>query len=217
MPNLYKTIPGWMDYENLYDYLITNHLKNDSTFVEVGVWKGRSICYMAELAKEKNINLKIFGIDIFANKVDDEFHPYKIEKNKTKFINNFNVFENTLNSAEGQTISSNESIYFEFLFNLAQKNLLDKVVPICLFSEDAANLFEDESIDCLFLDAAHDRDNILNDLKNWVPKIKKGGILCGHDYAPGWSTQPFVDEFFANLNQKVEFYPPQSFIWKNIY
>lgn len=41
---IYKSIPGWFDFEAFYDLMIqTLNKKEYSTFVEIGVWKGRII------------------------------------------------------------------------------------------------------------------------------------------------------------------------------
>jgi len=50
------------------------------------------------------------------------------------------------------------------------------------FSVDAATLFQDSSLDFVFLDADHSYSAVKNDIGAWFPKVKKGGLLCGHDY-----------------------------------
>jgi predicted O-methyltransferase YrrM len=36
--------------------------------------------------------------------------------------------------------------------------------------------------DVVFIDAAHDYDNCIADIKLWWPHVREGGMLCGHDY-----------------------------------
>lgn len=50
-------------------------------------------------------------------------------------------------------------------------------------SLDALNLFEDGSLDFVYIDANHDFPNFINDLHQWSKKVKIGGIVSGHDYA----------------------------------
>jgi predicted O-methyltransferase YrrM len=56
------------------------------------------------------------------------------------------------------------------------------VRPIQFDSSTAAMLFEDESIDFCFIDGDHSRKGFTKDLVAWLPKIKKGGWIGGHDY-----------------------------------
>lgn len=49
-------------------------------------------------------------------------------------------------------------------------------------SLDAVNDFEDESLDAVYIDGAHDYVNVKADILAWLPKIKPNGIICGHDY-----------------------------------
>ncbi len=50
------------------------------------------------------------------------------------------------------------------------------------FSEDAAKEVPDESLDFVYIDANHELIPVLKDIYAWVPKVKKGGIIAGHDY-----------------------------------
>ena len=47
---------------------------------------------------------------------------------------------------------------------------------------NASRLFENGSLDLVFVDADHSAQGVTNDIKAWLPKIKKGGVIAGHDY-----------------------------------
>lgn len=49
-------------------------------------------------------------------------------------------------------------------------------------SEDAVKQFEDESLDFVYIDANHEEDYPLNDIEMWAKKVRKGGMVMGHDY-----------------------------------
>lgn len=51
-----------------------------------------------------------------------------------------------------------------------------------LMSDEAVHLFSDESMDFIFIDGIHTYDQVLKDCRNYWPKLKKGGLFCGHDY-----------------------------------
>ena len=49
-------------------------------------------------------------------------------------------------------------------------------------SVEYAKEVEDRSIDIIFIDALHTYEGVRDDLEAWVPKVKIGGIISGHDY-----------------------------------
>jgi predicted O-methyltransferase YrrM len=143
------------------------HRFNNATFVEIGTWKGQSIMYMAEKIKELNKNIKLYGIDTFKGNEEHAEHP-DVVANK---------------------------IYDIYLENI--EPLKDYITTIKGSSHDVYTQFEDESIDFLFIDADHSYEAVKKDLKLWYPKVKKGGIISGHDYF--WvdaRVKRAVDEFF---------------------
>lgn len=50
------------------------------------------------------------------------------------------------------------------------------------FSLKAADIFANNSIDFVYIDGNHAYEHVVADLAAWVPKVKKGGIVAGHDY-----------------------------------
>lgn len=50
------------------------------------------------------------------------------------------------------------------------------------FSTDAAKDFEDESLDFVYIDGNHEFSHVVADICAWYPKVKKGGIISGHDF-----------------------------------
>ena len=53
------------------------------------------------------------------------------------------------------------------------------------FSVDAAKQFPDGFFDFVYIDANHELPWVIQDLYTWIPKVKKGGIISGHDYLFG--------------------------------
>lgn len=49
-------------------------------------------------------------------------------------------------------------------------------------SMEAVKDFEDGSLDFVYIDANHSFGHVAMDLSIWIEKIKKGGIISGHDY-----------------------------------
>lgn len=71
-------------------------------------------------------------------------------------------------------------------------------------SNDAAKLLKDDSYDFIFVDGDHCLRQVLNDLDNYVPKVKNGGIIAGHDIGIGSVTmaiQSWCKRHNIDLNQ----------------
>jgi predicted O-methyltransferase YrrM len=61
-------------------------------------------------------------------------------------------------------------------------------------SVKASNLFSDRSADIVFIDADHKYSSVKNDILAWMPKVKKGGIICGHDLNTIYYDEKYVED-----------------------
>ena len=50
-------------------------------------------------------------------------------------------------------------------------------------SMDAVDDVPDNSLDFIYIDEMHEFDPVMMDLIRWTPKVKRGGIIAGHDYS----------------------------------
>lgn len=80
-----------------------------------------------------------------------------------------------------EVAATKEDIYSIFKNTLIQLGYWDVVQPMIMDSEAAARIFADGILDLVFIDANHSYDSIKQDILLWLPKVKPGGILCGHD------------------------------------
>ncbi len=139
-----------------------------SIFVEVGCWKGKSSAYLAVEILNSGKNIKLNCIDTWKGSVEHLEYEH--------------VKKNTL--------------YDLFINNVSP--LLTIINPIRMESVDASKIFEDNSIDFIFIDASHDYNNVKSDIKSWYPKLKNGGVIAGHDYNNWKGVEKAVNEFFIN-------------------
>jgi len=65
---------------------------------------------------------------------------------------------------------------------VAQENPDITVEPILMDTVAASSMVRDKSVDCVFIDADHSYQGCKNDIQAWKPKLKEGGLLCGHDF-----------------------------------
>lgn len=69
-------------------------------------------------------------------------------------------------------------------------------------SIEAAKRFDNDSLDFVYIDATHSYECVKTDILTWVPKIKSGGIVSGHDYNLT-DVRRAVDEYIENNNLKL--------------
>lgn len=101
------------------------------------------------------------------------------------------------------------------LFVRAEKKFIKRtekvsnIIKVKKTSEEAAKDFEDGSLDAVYIDAEHDEESVKKDIQTWLPKVKKGGYLSGHD-----SWLPHVERLVKELNRDVYIYSDSSWIVK---
>jgi predicted O-methyltransferase YrrM len=79
----------------------------------------------------------------------------------------------------------------------------DRFKLIQMFSDDAVDLIEDESLDFIFIDGLHTYDQVTKDCNNYYSKVKSGGIFAGHDYHVINEVGKAVDEFAAKFGVEI--------------
>jgi predicted O-methyltransferase YrrM len=99
------------------------------------------------------------------------------------------------------------------LFNAVSLNLEKFYGRASLIRERswlAADRFQDESFDLVYIDGDHTYEGVVKDLAAWYPKVKKGGIICGDDI--GWpGVKKAVDEFFIKLKKEYQIISKNGF------
>lgn len=80
------------------------------------------------------------------------------------------------------------------------------------YSYNVVDKFEDSSIDFIYIDAEHTYESVKRDLELYLPKLKKGGIIGGHDYHEVWpGVCKAIDEKLTPITRFID----TSWIYKN--
>ena len=154
MDHFWQSVSGWFDGSDADFYKsMIDQSPSPAHFVEVGSWKGRSSAYMVVESINSGKQIQIDCVDTWLGS-DGLFEDEDVINNRL-----FEVFTENMKPVEG----------------------LYKAVR--LSSLEAAKLYEDNSLDLVFIDASHDYDSVKADITAWYPKVKNGGIISGHDYA----------------------------------
>ena len=121
---------------------------------EVGVEKGKNAQDMFECIP----NLKLYAVD-----------PYKQHPKYS--------------SAAANYVRIWSQHYLDGVKRQAQKRMKNRnAVIIEKFSEDAIKDIADNSLDFVYIDGDHSYDFVMQDIILWGRKVRKGGIVSGHDY-----------------------------------
>jgi hypothetical protein len=169
MEHFYKNIHGWIDADllQLYTESVLNN-SDGSHFVEIGSWKGKSASFMCVEIINSGKKIQFDCVDPWTGSEEHQ---------KGKMYEDKDVLNGTL-------------------FDTFTENMLpvkDYYKPVKLPSVEASKLYADESLDFVFIDGAHDYENVCADIQAWLPKVKKGKILSGHDWKVGGVKQAVTD------------------------
>lgn len=154
-------IDGWFQWRSAQEEAV-RHFPEDSCFVEVGTFLGRSLCSLGEVVEKSSKSFRVIGIDSCRGSGPEGY------RNKD--------YHGTAVAEGGGTFAG-----------ALHKNLLecgygDTIQLIIADSVAASRLFGDASIDWVHLDARHDYASVKADIQAWLPKVKRGGWLSGDDY-----------------------------------
>lgn len=78
-------------------------------------------------------------------------------------------------------------------------------------SLDALQFVRDESLDLVYVDGDHRYEAVLADIQGWKPKLRKGGVMAGHD----WSMQA-VQKALSETLGKEDYVLFQGDSWAKI-
>jgi hypothetical protein len=142
-------------------------------FLEVGVNEGKNLFFLAK----KNPNVVFYGVDPYYQTVSE--------------------IEEVIHGIH-TTFYKNDK-YTEMLDRI--RNLkLNNITLIKKTSVQASNDFSDCELDFVFIDGLHSYENVVEDINLWLPKVKKGGVLAGHDFSLEWFSVVRAVEDTIGLN-----------------
>ena len=172
---------NWFNYPDFYDFIAK--IEGYRVFVEVGVFKGNSISYLADKLRHKEA--MVFAVDLWEDTTQYKDNPELMEDVKI----------------------------LSLLYNkqLTKTNTRHLISDIKSESSEAAHVFQDDSVDFVFLDANHDHDWVKRDILAWLPKVRKGGIIAGHD-----ATRPEVQQVLGEVFDNKVGIDMKSSVWHKL-
>lgn len=147
--------------------------------VEIGVYYGRTFRHVIE----NSPNVMLFGVDVWENAVPQG----KTFSGERCFCNYCNEMRRDRQSMDIATMGKEVEKYADATNG--------RGVVMRGASTDVAQEFADEWLDFVFIDGDHSYEGVDADIKAWAPKIRKGGLIAGHDINMA-SVKRAVDENF---------------------
>ena len=158
---MWSAIPGWFDFQQVYQEL-AGRAQDGDVFVEIGCYLGRSGCFFGDALRTTGKRVTLLCVDVWPAQFDFQ-------------------------DGSGTVI---EAPFETFLANVRQCRLTKIIVPLRCESLRAAQ-FVTNNLAAVFIDGEHDYDNCKADIAAWMPKVRQGGILAGHDFS---ATFPGVEK-----------------------
>lgn len=154
-------IDGWFTWRSAQEEAVSS-FPDESRFVEVGTYLGRSLCSLGEVVEASGKRITVIGIDTCRGSGPEgwrgkDYHAGAVEVGGGTFAGA--LHKNVLDCGLG-----------------------DKVRLIISDSVNAAKLFPNASLEWVHLDARHDYASVKADIEAWLPKVRVGGWLSGDDY-----------------------------------
>lgn len=156
MEHFFQTIDGWFDFEEVYRRMV-HEAPPEAHFVEVGAFLGKSTSFMAVEISNSRKDIRFDVVDTWEGSIEHQ----EGAEHERKAVLEGTLFDN---------------------FKRNMKPVAHIITPVRAPSVEAAKRYRDASLDFVFLDAAHDYDNVKADITAWRSKVKSGGYLGGHDY-----------------------------------
>lgn len=169
--------------------------------------------FLRELNKLLPVNnvcceLGVFHGD-FSNAILETLNPKKLVL-VDPFQINQKKYEDGLTTAY-----SHEFDYVELLKRFQEQIFSKQVVVNKKYSYDAVKDYIDSSFDLIYIDASHLYEDVKKDLNDWLSKLKKNGIIAGHDYTDiyGFGVVRAVDEFIIENDFEMIILNTNGFDW----
>ena len=91
---------------------------------------------------------------------------------------------------------------------------MSKIAWLIERSETAVKKFDDGSLDFVYIDGNHAYKFVKQDIELWSKKVKKGGLVGGHDYDDKHGVIPAVTKFAKKNKVEIQTAGIEWWYWK---
>ncbi len=147
---------------------------------------------------------------VYEEDIKHLFHDLTPEEVHDLFMENVNIENNEFFCDEDQCKDNLK----DTKSNLFISGFAEKAKLHVMSSDEFLKQVPDDYYDFIFLDAHCTYKQLYEDLEKWVPKVKDGGIVAGHDYSmpsSWWAVHNYRK--FNNIEDKLYKCHNDAFVW----
>jgi predicted O-methyltransferase YrrM len=170
---------------SLVEYLVKTGGFSDINVLEVGSWAGASAITWAKAIKDFGVAGRVLCIDFWKPYFDLS-------------VNSDHVYQEMTKAAE------EERILGQFLNNISGAMVEDIVDHMVGDSKELLPNLEHGRFQVVFLDGSHLYEDVSVDIRNAIPLVAEGGILCGDDFELRLN-EVSIDTHRLALSSRVDF------------
>lgn len=159
-------IQGWASNDAVFEVVISE--VKPRLVVEVGSWKGASAAHMAHLMKKHCAEgAKLICVDTWLGSPEHLMLPDDPTRRPS------------LRLKHGYP-----QLYYTFLCNMVRQKVDDMVIPLAQPSVNAAVILTHLGLrpDVIYIDAGHEYESVMQDLRAYWPLLAATGVLIGDDF-----------------------------------
>lgn len=174
---------GWNSEHPFLDLAV--EIVRPSLVIEVGVWKGMSAIHLARAMETRGLAGEILAVDTWLGAWDHLSDPAR---------------HGELRRRDGMP-----TIYGTFLQNVLDAGQAHYISPVPMDSQGAARALSaiDVTAGVVHIDAAHDFDPCLADLRAYWPLVDENGMLVADDYGHWPSVTRALCTFAAEVDRPL--------------
>lgn len=189
-------LQGWNSEHDIFPTLF--EALRPRVILDVGVWKGRSACFLAHQLARLKIDGVVVAIDTFQGSPEH----WNRDRPDRAF--------DSLRLRHGYP-----GLYWQFLSNVVLTGMHSRILPLAQTSENAALILRRLKLkaELIHIDAAHEYEPVLRDARLYWSLLAPGGALVGDDFE--WEgVARAAREFAAEVGQALEVQNPKWILRK---
>lgn len=183
-PKSCESIPGWFHGQKVFTDAVKHF--QDGLFVEIGPYLGRSSCTMSKMIQQSGKQIDFHVIDAWkdlavARPTLPKEHVLLVEQHGGTLQDAFLHYMTVTNSVPG----------------------ISRVVHGDDSDPNIVGQYQNNSVSFLYVDTDTTYESTMTALRNWWPKVKEGGRICGDSFENS-AVQSAIRHYFQSRKLEAE-------------